>query len=217
MNRNISTLLKPHKDRILIAILIIFYTVGTIGILMSETREYFLSLSFFNLLLSFSILVLARRTSKFNFIIFLVICYFTGMTAEWIGTKTGLLFGDYSYGENLGIQWSGVPVVIGLNWGILAAASASLVSRSTLPAVPSAVLSSLLMTLLDVLLEPVAMKSDFWSWTDGNIPFYNFFCWFIISLPLHLIYFKFKLSEPNKVHDTLFIIMILFFTLLNIF
>jgi len=139
------------------------------------------------------------------------------MTAEWIGTKTGLLFGDYSYGENLGIQWSGVPVVIGLNWGILAAASASLVSRSTLPAVPSAVLSSLLMTLLDVLLEPVAMKSDFWSWTDGNIPFYNFFCWFIISLPLHLIYFKFKLSEPNKVHDTLFIIMILFFTLLNIF
>lgn len=217
MNRSFSTLTATYKDRILIGILIIFYTVGTVGILLPDKREYFLSLSFFNLLLSFTIVLLARRTQFLQFLVFLVICYFTGMTAEWIGTKTGLLFGNYAYGANLGSKWSGVPLVIGINWGILVVTSASLISRAKLPVLISAVLSSLVMTFLDVIMEPVAMKSDFWNWENGVIPFYNYICWFMISLPLHLIYFKFKLSETNKVFDSLFIILTLFFTLLNVF
>jgi putative membrane protein len=217
MNRSIVTYLKANKGLILIAILIIFYTVGTVGILLPEQKEFFLSLSFFNLLLSFSIVLLTRERSHLKFIGFLILCYFTGMTAEWIGTKTGLLFGEYSYGNNLGAKWSGVPLVIGINWGILVVTSASLISRLKLPVYIAALLSSLLMTFLDVLMEPVAIESDFWNWTNGEIPLYNYVCWFLISLPLHVIYFKFKLSEPNKVFDSLFIILTLFFTILNIF
>ena len=215
MNRSLSALLETNKDRILIVILVIFYTVGTIGILLPEKRDYFLSLSFFNLLLSFSIVLLARKEMVFKFIVFLFICYFTGMTAEWIGTKTGLLFGDYSYGNNLGAKWSGVPLVIGINWGLLVVTAASLISRAKLSVILSTILSSLLMTSLDFLMEPVAVKSDFWSWTDGTIPVYNYICWFLISLPLHFIYFKFKLSETNKVYDSLFIILTVFFLILN--
>ena len=217
MDQKLSVTLRSNKSVILIAVLIIFYTVGTVGILLPDRKNYFLSLSFFNLLLSFSIVLAARERDKLKFLFFLMLCYFTGMTAEWIGTKTGLLFGNYSYGMNLGAKWSGVPFVIGINWGVLVVTSASLIKKLDLSVFLSAVLSSLIMTLLDFLMEPVAMESDFWNWENGIVPFYNYACWFIISLPLHLIYFKFRLAESNKVYDTLFLILTIFFTLLNIF
>lgn len=217
MDLKLIAIIRSNKNAILIAILIIFYTVGTVGILLPDQRDYFLSLSFFNLLLSFSIVLLARERDKLKFVLFLILCYFTGMTAEWIGTQTGLLFGNYSYGQNLGAKWNEVPFVIGVNWGVLVVTSASLIKRFNLSVLISAVLSTLLMTLLDVLMEPVAMESDFWNWENGTIPFYNYVCWFLISLPLHLIYYKFRLAESNKVYDSLFIILTVFFTLLNIF
>lgn len=217
MDQKLTVILRSYKSVILIAVLIIFYTVGTVGILMPDQKNYFLSLSFFNLLLSFSIVLAAREKDKLKFVLFLTLCYITGMTAEWIGTKTGLLFGDYAYGMNLGAKWSGVPFVIGINWGVLVVTSASLIKKFNLSVFLSAVLSSLIMTLLDVLMEPVAMESDFWNWKNDSVPFYNYICWFIISLPLHLIYFKFRLAESNKVYDTLFLILTIFFTLLNIF
>jgi putative membrane protein len=209
--------LKSSKDLYLIGVLVIFYTVGTVGILIPEYTSYFLSLSFFNLLLSFSILLLGRNSQNGQFILFLILCYLTGMSVELIGTKTGMLFGNYTYGSNLGTKISGVPLVIGVNWGILVVTAASIVNHLKTSLLVKVVASALLMTLLDVLMEPVAVESDFWNWTDGNIPFYNFVCWFLISLPLQGIYFKFKLVESNKVFDALFIILTVFFALLNIF
>ena len=41
------------------------------------------------------------------------------MTVELVGTKTGMLFGDYSYGKVLGPALQGVPLIIGINWFIM--------------------------------------------------------------------------------------------------
>jgi putative membrane protein len=73
------------------------------------------------------------------------------------------------------------------------------------------------MTLLDVLIEPVAIESDFWHWTNGSIPLYNYISWFFVALPIIYAYFKLNLAETNKVFNALFILMILFFTILLIF
>lgn len=199
----------------LVGFLLIFYTVGTVGLLREATRDWFLGLSFLNLLLSFGTVILGRRERTAGFFGFLLLCFATGMTVEWIGTKTGLLFGSYHYGENLGPKLWGVPWVIGLNWGILVLTSASIINRFKLSPVISAVLSALLMSLLDVLMEPVAVKSDFWTWENGIIPFYNYICWFGVSLPLQYLYFRSRLVESNKVYETLFLILTVFFTLLN--
>lgn len=217
MKSTSSQILKLSKANILIAVLVIFYSVGAIGILTPESRNNFLSLSFFNLILSFIILLLADKKSNIKFYFFLLICFAVGFIAELIGTKTGLLFGNYSYGENLGIKIGGVPLVIGVNWGILIVSSASIINRFKLHWSLKIVLSSLLMTSLDVLMEPVAIESDYWQWSGGVIPFYNYVCWFIISLFLHFIYFKYHIAKSNKVYDALFIILTFFFSLLNIF
>ena len=206
-----------NKSTLLIAILVIFYTVGIVGLLLPAYHDYFLSLSFFNLMLSFGIVLIARKSKISLFLLFMLVCIAYGFIAELIGTKTGLLFGDYSYGESLGYKMYGVPLVIGVNWALLIVSSASLVSTIKTTLFVRSVLAALLMTFLDVLIEPVAIKSDFWHWTNGSIPLYNYISWFFVALPIIYAYFKLNLAETNKVFNALFILMILFFTILLIF
>jgi putative membrane protein len=207
--------MKTFRSELLIAILIIFYTVGTVGILREASRHQFLSLSFFNLLLSFSVLVVGRKDRSWSFYAFVGLCYATGLIAEYIGVHTGLLFGQYSYGENLGLKVMGIPLIIGVNWAMLVLTSGSFLVHYNLGNWLKSMLAAALMTGLDAIMEPVAMKSDFWNWKHDVIPFYNYVCWFFISWALLWIGFKLKLIESNKVSKALFILLSVFFTILS--
>jgi putative membrane protein len=206
-----------RKEVILSGVLVIFYTVGIVGTHISAYKDSFFGLSYFNLLLSFVILILARNDKNKAFWGFLGFAFFIGMLVEWIGVHTGLLFGEYSYGKNLGYKVFDVPLVIGINWAMLTVVSSSVVSRINSNNLTKLVLSAILMTLFDALMEPVAIRSDFWSWDNGVIPFYNYVSWFLISFILQSVYFRFKLVEVNKVHNLLFLCMILFFVSLILF
>jgi len=205
------------KENILILFLVIFYTVGTVGILLPEYRETMLPLSPMNLLISFGALLLSRKNNFTPFLLMLLLCFIVGIVVELIGTKTGLLFGEYAYGQNLGIKFMGVPWIIGLNWGILIVGTSSVLQQMKASQFVKAILAALLMTALDVLIEPVAIESDFWSWKHEEIPIFNYICWFAIAFPLQWINFKVKAVESNKVANGLLIIMTLFFLILNIF
>lgn len=206
-----------NKDTILIAVLLIFYLIGTLGILSKTYTSYFLSLSPFNLVLSFIVILFARKGKLKHFIQYLTGCFICGFLIELIGTKTGVLFGNYHYGTNLGVKWEGVPLLIGMNWGVLIVTSASLANRLNITSIMQIIVGSLLMVGLDFVMEPVAIASDFWLWNNGEIPFYNYCSWFLIALFLHYLYHRFNLVESNKVFDSLFIILTLFFTALNLF
>lgn len=204
------------KEYTLILFLLIFYTVGTVGILLPEYREFMLRFSAMNLFVSVIILILSRKKNIRSFWLMLAICFAIGIAVELIGTKTGLLFGDYSYGANLGPKLMGVPWIIGINWGILVVCTASLVNRIKASNLIKALIAAFIMTALDVLIEPVAIESDFWSWKSGEIPIYNYICWFAIAFPLQWLNFKLKAVESNKVANGLLLIMTLFFLILNI-
>ena len=206
-----------RREIILSGILVIFYTVGIVGTHISVYKDSFFSLSYFNLLLSFVVLILARNDKNKVFWGFLGFAFFIGMLAEWIGVHTGLLFGDYHYGKNLGYKVVDVPLVIGINWAMLTVVSSSLVSKLNSNNLIKILISAFVMTLFDAIMEPVAISSDFWLWKEGVIPFYNYVCWFIISLILQAVYFRFKLVESNKVHDLLFLSMTIFFVSLILF
>jgi putative membrane protein len=202
------------KESIIVMVLVIFYSVGIVGLLLPSTHDSFLPLSFFNLLLSFTLLILARKKSLLLLLLFSLVCIFYGYFVELIGTKTALLFGHYSYGANLGTKIEGVPLVIGVNWAILVITSSSLTNMIRVNQWTKIILAAALMTLLDFLIEPVAIKSDFWHWKNGAIPIYNYVCWFLVSLPIIAVYFKLNLAETNKVNNSLFVLLIVFFALL---
>ncbi len=200
-----------HKNSILIGILVLFYSVGIVGTHLDAHRAYFLSLSPFNLILSFTVAALAIDGKFKAQFLFFGCCYLLSMLAEWIGTSTGYLFGTYHYGSNLGSTILGVPYVIGLNWWILLMGATSIGASLKLKPLTAAIFGASLMTLLDVIMEPVAIMSDFWHWKNEQIPFYNYVCWFILAFILMLIQQKMSKPEPNKVHTALFLIITLFF------
>ncbi|MDP4761025.1 MAG: carotenoid biosynthesis protein [Crocinitomicaceae bacterium] len=196
-------------------ILVILYCVGAVGMLIPETRTWFVKLSALNLFLSFVALILSRKENKLRFMVFLCIAFLIGFGAELIGVHTAYLFGSYQYGANLGVKWAEVPLIIGFNWGILAVTSSAVIHRVGLNKYLSAILSAMLMVVFDYILEPVAIKLDYWHWIEGQIPVFNFVCWFGVSLILQWIYQRMKLTELNKVAESLFLMMFIFFTLLT--
>lgn len=202
------------KNRLLLGIILIFYTVGIVG-LMSSQRQSFLALSSFNLLLSAVCLWLSYKQMLlkrgFDFLFIGIV----GFSAEYIGVHTGILFGNYSYGANLGAKLFDVPLIIAVNWSMLSFVCCSLFVHFSNSPVVKAILSATAMTLLDVLIEPVAVSSDFWSWQNGEIPFWNYCCWWLISFPLHLFLFKRRTIEQNVVSVGLFVVLVVFFAFLN--
>ncbi len=211
----LTSIFKRQVDWILIAIALIFYTVGTLGMLDANNRDWFLGLTPFNLILSFFILSAASHPHRKRLFFVLAVSFFVGIIVEFIGVHTGLLFGNYYYGNNLGYKFIEIPLVIGLNWGLLVVCSGSIANRMKLSIIPTIILGAALMTGLDYLIEPVAIKSDFWHWKNEEIPIYNFVCWFLIALPLQWLNYKWNNQISNKVYDALFIILVLFFTILN--
>lgn len=205
------------REIILTVILVIFYTVGIIGTHIPNYKDSFFNLSYFNLVLSFIILIIARNDKRSGFWQFIGFAFFIGMFVEWVGVHTGLLFGDYSYGKNLGYKIFDVPLVIGINWAMLTVITSSIICKIPTKSYIKISLGALAMTLFDLLMEPVAIRSDFWIWKDNVIPLYNYVCWFIISIILQTVYFRFNLVEANKVHNLLFICMTLFFVSLILF
>ena len=48
--------------------------------------------------------------------------------------------------------------------------------------VGQSILAGLLCTLMDFVIEPIAIKYDFWSWEGNEIPLFNYLTWFVFSV-----------------------------------
>lgn len=141
-----------------------------------------------------------------------------GFTVEAIGVNTGLLFGEYEYGEELGWKVLGVPIVLGFNWYCVVAASAHLVLRwvpRSFPLLLRAALVGLLCVALDFLIEPIAMRYDFWDWKDHVIPVFNYVCWWFFATIFAGIYLHY-IRIVNKTAHLLFFVWLVFFLILNV-
>ena len=115
----------------------------------------------------------------------------------------------------LGFRLDGIPLIIGLNWVLLTFTSTAIVNKWQIPTLLKALIAGALMTILDWIIEPVAIRSGFWSWQDGIIPLYNYICWMIFSSVFCYWVLSRKSVETNKVSVGLYLILVLFFAILN--
>jgi len=205
-----------YKDSLLQVILIVIYLVGIIGFSQAKYRDTLLPASGVVLYLSTLAIALASK-SKTKFIVFMAIAFLIGFGAEVIGVNTGYLFGNYVYGVNLGPKLLNVSIVIGLLWGVLALGAASIIDQVAVLNKWKVFFGAAIMLGVDLIMEPVAIANQFWTWEGGDVPLYNYVCWFLIAIFLQLILRKFKLNEKNKVYNTLLILMIVFFGFLNLY
>lgn len=206
-----------NKNQFAIGLLIAMYTAGTI-IIGGDLIHNFVLLTPFNLTVSAGLLIWTHQNWSRKMTFITVLSFLVGFFAEMIGTNTGLIFGNYIYGETLGFQIGHVPLIIGVNWFMLIYASAAVVNQffEKWHWFIKAISSALLMVGLDIFIEPVAMNYDFWNWENGIIPIQNFVGWFFIALFLLCITHYITLIK-NKTAIALFIAQLLFFIILNIF
>lgn len=191
------------------------YLVGAFGHLVAPLRPLFLYLTPYNLVLTTVVFLVLNTITKKD-LITLAIIFLIGFFIEVIGVKTGLLFGSYEYGASLGFKWLEVPLVIGLNWVLLNLAGHGLVNKFTKHIILKSILAAILIVLLDILIEPIAIQIDYWSWENNIIPLQNYLMWFGLSLLIQLIITKSKIKVDFKSSALIFLLQILFFSILNL-
>ena len=93
------------------------------------------------------------------------------------------MFGNYNYdGSILGTQLFNVPLIIGVNWFILIIGTRACANWFTKNIILQVLVSAIIMVGLDFLIEPIAVKYDFWNWSQNEVPKQNYLMWFIMSI-----------------------------------
>lgn len=198
-----------HKTYLFIFIIWLFHVSAIIGMSIGYF-EWFLPKTPLNILLSFSLLLLLLRPDNRTFGAILVF-FIAGILVEWVGVKTGFLFGAYEYGNNLGVKVDGVPLLIGVNWAMLILITGTLASATTKSFIGRVIIGSLLMVVLDFFIEPLAPTFDFWYWEQEKAPLQNFAAWFVVSAILHVIFQKAVKQKNFQYSLHLYLAQLIFF------
>lgn len=194
-------------------ILVLMHVVGIVGLL-SPYQEIFRLLTPVNLMVSAVLLWWNHADRSIRFMWASALIFFFGFFVELAGVHTGLIFGEYRYGATLGPKLMGVPVIIGLNWLLIIYCIASLFETIRIPFWLKVISGSVLAVLIDMLIEPVAMKYDFWTWTDYIVPIQNYIGWFITSVVMFSILYLFKVKTENRIALGYYFIQLFFFLIL---
>ncbi|MFZ0391895.1 MAG: carotenoid biosynthesis protein [Calditrichia bacterium] len=129
---------------------------------------------------------LVHTAGKYAFLRWTLFVFSLTFFVEWLGVHTGLIFGEYRYGEILNPLISGVPVVIGASWLAILLSSMNLVQKLASrqikeSALQSAILTAVLMVLFDLVMEPAVVKLGYWSWQQDTVPLQNYLSWFALG------------------------------------
>jgi len=205
-----------HKKYLTHAILINSHLCGVIGML-SPYKDLFILLTPFNLILSTVILFYHHSDFTKQFWIFAITICLAGYFLEVAGVQTGVIFGEYKYGTSLGFQLFGVPLVMGLNWLVLIYSVGVMFQSLKIHSVIKSLLGASILTFLDFFIEPIAIKYNYWTWQEVQVPLQNYVAWYIASFIFLLFFYNLKFNKNNKIAFLLYIVQLLFFVLLNLF
>lgn len=194
------------------AILIFFHAIG-IGIFVYLDAAP--DLSFITILLS-AVVVLALEKKPKSAIIPFSVVFIVGYLIELIGVQTGLLFGEYIYHPPMGPTLFGTPIIIGATWYGVIAGAATIASYVKGSKFGQSIIAGGLAVLMDLLIEQVAVHYGLWDWKIGEIPLYNYVCWYIFGAIFAFVYLQFQ-EEKNKTAFWLFWIWIGFFAILTLY
>lgn len=211
--KNISLWADRHFSKVLV-FFVIFYAVGIVGLSVPATKPLFIKLTPLALLLSSAALFLFHtdRRQKTSWV--LAIIYLTGFVIEVIGVQSGLIFGNYTYGNGLGIKLFDTPLIIGLNWLMLVYVASSLTNRLKIPAVFQVLVSAIILLVYDLVLEQLAPTLDMWSWENNLVPVQNYIAWFGLALLLSSILKFTHIKTENRLAWLILLCQFVFFATL---
>lgn len=220
-SRSYQRYLPYLKNKLFWAVFIcaLVHVSGAIGMAFFN-REAFLEMTSLNLLLMFVLLLWTEERITTSLIYSLVIIFITGVVTEVIGVNTGILFGSYTYGDFFGIKVFDVPLLIGINWFCIVyccyVLTARFIGTGRYTFVLTPLITALLTTAFDWIMEPAAVLLNFWKWEGDVIPFLNYASWFMITFLLVRIMLIIDPPRSNRFAIYLLAIQASFFIFLRL-
>lgn len=210
-----TALTLKERKYLMHSILINAHLCGIIG-LMSPYKDLFLLATPVNLILSTVIVYYHHSEYNKPFITFSLLIFLSGYFLEVAGVKTGKIFGEYHYGSTLGFKILDVPPVMGLNWLVLIYSAGVVFNKLKTHYIIKSLLGAAILTGLDLFIEPIAIKYDFWIWASPQVPIQNYITWFLASFVFLSIFYNLKFNKTNKMALSLYLVQLGFFVILNL-
>lgn len=206
---------KTTTAKISIGLIWLFHFSGILGILFID-RELFLETTPVNLFITIVLLFVNLPDVNKRVLLAAVVAFVVGMCVELLGVNYGLIFGQYVYGDNLGVKVGGVPLLIGANWVMLTFITGAVGAVFFKRTVVAAMFGALLMVLLDLVIEPVAPKFDYWEFANETAPISNYIGWFLVAFPIQWVY-QSQVKQKDRVFSFhLVLIQFLFFGIFSL-
>lgn len=105
-----------------------------------------------------------------------------GLLVEWIGSRSGVPFGSYSYTAS-GPALLGVPLLVPLGWFAF-----SIIALGVAPSGRARAIAPLALVAWDLGLDPLMVQQGFWHFDGGGVyqgvPLSNFLGWYLAGLLL---------------------------------
>ena len=157
----------------------------------------------------------------FNMFIFVLIAIIVSTINEIIGSKYGLIFGgEYRYDSKstpgpmiynipliIPIVWSGL-IYMGLNYSSFIN-NAMITVVSFQKVIPLIILAGFLLVVLDMVLDPIAVDENRWSWVNPGtyygVPLLNFFGWFLTVTMILFIFFSIHIPTIDLTETSFFL------------
>ena len=207
----------PELLRFSIFIVWLINVSGFFG-MFSDQKEFFLTFTPYAILMSFILIFINSKINQKGFITSIVIIAIFGFIIEYLGANYGILFGAYSYGENLGLKVGNVPLIMAINWILLIIITGNFSEKVFKNSLASRVIfGSLLMVILDFFIEVSAPKLDYWEFDKHPVPLTNYIWWFVFSIIFQIVYQIYVKEKEYKLSQNILVIHFLFFGLLALF
>ncbi len=206
--------MKAFKPHIIIYQL---FAIGAIGHAIPSLLPYMLMLTPFVLVLTdFLALSPMLKHKNAKFFTWCIVTYAITFAVEVAGVKTGIIFGEYTYGKTLGPKLFDVPVVIGFNWVMVILGGIMLSRKIFRHPLLWIIATGILAFIFDYALEPVAIKLDYWTWGGGVVPIKNYVAWFCVACIGAGLFHVSRQKVTSDVPIHFFFVQFAFFIILNI-
>lgn len=187
------------------------YLAGLIGMNSKEVQPFFLFFTPIHLLATCCVLIWFHEDRSRSFWIFTLSAFLIGYGIEIVGVNTGLIFGEYTYNTTLGFKLLNTPPMIGGLWFQLSYCFGMLLQQTKLPLSLKILAGAAAMTLLDYVVEPVAIRFAMWSWGSSLPPMQNYIGWFVVSIFIFMLFFMLPFKKTNKISNWILLLTCLFF------
>ena len=197
--------------------LIGFYSVGLLMFIIPQTRGYFEIITPLSLLMVLILVLKDHKNWNFKTVIWFSFIFSASIIIEYVGVKTGMIFGNYQYGSGLGPKIAGTPLIIGVNWLFLLYSTNNIAGKLRSNRFQKIIIAALLMVFYDLVIEFAAPFMDLWQFDGLYPPFKNFIAWFVISIVFLSGFDLLKIKTGNKISRWFYFVQICFLGIIAIF